>query len=168
MRGVVENPCIWPDDRLPIRVAKNALVEKFFVDFTREITLRFEDRSVEWAADASSGSVSSSVFDSARTAASRSRARCIFTPSARSIRPRISDSATGSPFAARKWRLRSSDRRARISPNATPAGVHARTRDRFHRRGQQRLPHPLGQTQPGSTRTLFEQGELGLANFGAD
>ena len=50
-----------------------------------------------------------------------SRARCIFTPSARSIRPRISDSATGSPFAARKWRLRSSDRKAMTSASATSA-----------------------------------------------
>ena len=77
---------------------------------------------------------------------SRSRARCIFAPSARSIRPRISDSATGSPFAARKWRLSSSDRRARTSASATsPASAPG-----LRRRGQQRLPNPLGERQPGS------------------
>ncbi|NYF51079.1 hypothetical protein [Tunturiibacter gelidoferens] len=43
------------------------------------------------------------------------------------------------------------------------AGVHARLR----RRGQQRLPNPLGQAQPGTRRTLFQQRELRLADFGA-
>ena len=48
------------------------------------------------------------------------------------------------------------------------AGVHARTHARFHRRGQQRLPNPLGQAQPGPTRTLLQQGELRLADLCAD
>jgi len=38
----------------------------------------------------------------------------------------------------------------------------------LRRRGQQRLPHPLGQTHPGSSRTFLQQGELRLADLRAD
>ena len=78
-------------------------------------------------------------------------------------------SATGSPF-----RVDGSDRAFNLNDRweaghpSDLAGVHARTHARFHRRGQQRLPNPLGQTQPGPTRTFLQQGELRLADFRAD
>jgi hypothetical protein len=103
-----------------------------------------------------------------RTDSMRSRARCIFAPSARSIRPRISASANRLALRRPEVEIQEQRPKGQDFGQRILAGVHARTHARFHRRGQQRLPNPLRESQPGRTRTFLQQGELRLRDLRGD